>query len=449
MNHSGKVDQDDIVRARNVLLASGRRTPREEVDAYRVLAQVSPASYLPLLARALQRLTYDTGSGKKHPSCLALCEEAVAVARSIDPAETARADVLYGALDTCQRELYTLGRRAEGLAMRAEMLAIGRAQAEQSGAPVARGLRDWAAGLSEEGRYAEAADAMTEYAAAILPHGPGSGSLAWSLLEWIAALHDAGRSGEALAAFETLVSMEAAEAANDHGSMACHLYSLIGYAHMLDSYGRKEQAALVRQEALALLTELADTGERPSWSGYQASFWAVLLTFFGAEGDRPESGIPRPPSGAAPVQWSPDAKRRYFDSRHALREEVDTLAPRATEDPGQHLAELVRLQRVLTVRSAVYWENRTQLFAERVRSLFDDGVGLARRLSQHDPVDGTRTLAGILIERSTFHTTAREFGPALDDFRQALSYLGEGPTDPSGADVRPRTRTHEQLAGRR
>ncbi|MEU1495068.1 hypothetical protein ABZ456_33105 [Streptomyces sp. NPDC005776] len=425
MNHPAKVDQDDIVRARNVLLASGRRTPGEEVDAYRVLAQVSPASYLPLLARALQRLSYDAGRGRPRPDSLALCEEAVAAARSIDTAEPARADVLYGALDSCQRELYAVGRRAEGLAMRAEMLALGRAQAQLSGAPVARGLNGWAAGLSEEGRYAESADAMGELIAAILPGGPDSGSLAWSLLEWIAALRDAGRSDEALAAFETLVSMEAAEAANDRGSMACHLYTLIGYAHMLDTHGRGERAALVRQEALALLTELADTGERKSWSGYQASFWAVLLSFSGAEGDRPASDGPRPPSGAAPMQWSPDAKRRYFDSRHALREEVDGLASRATEDPDRHLAELVRLHRILTVRSAVYWEHRTHLFAQQVRSLFDDGVGLATRLSQHDPADGTRTLARILIDRSTFHTAAREFRPALNDFRLALSYLGE------------------------
>ncbi|MEV6164838.1 hypothetical protein AB0L71_23510 [Streptomyces sp. NPDC052052] len=139
MNHTGKVDQDDIMRARNVLLASGRRTAREEVDAYRVLSQVSPASYLPLLAKALQRLSYDTSFGKKHPACLSLREEAVAAARSIDPAEPARADVLYEALNTCRRELYSVGRRAEGLAMRAEMLAIGRAQAEQSEAPWSKG----------------------------------------------------------------------------------------------------------------------------------------------------------------------------------------------------------------------------------------------------------------------------------------------------------------------
>ncbi|MET8945839.1 hypothetical protein ABZX30_20205 [Streptomyces sp. NPDC004542] len=142
MNHWGKVDQDDIMRARNILLASGRRTPREEVDAYRVLAQVSPASYLPRLAKALQRLSHDSSAGKRHPAGLALCEEAVAAARSIDPADPARADVLYGALHSCQRESYRLGRRAEGLALRAEMLAIGRAQAERSGNPAVRGLRD-------------------------------------------------------------------------------------------------------------------------------------------------------------------------------------------------------------------------------------------------------------------------------------------------------------------
>ncbi|WP_317441899.1 hypothetical protein [Streptomyces collinus] len=425
MNDTGKVDQDDIVRARNALLGSGRRTAREEVDAYRVLARVSPASYLPPLVRALQRLSYDGSSGTKHPNSLALCEEAVTAARSIDPAEPARADALYGALDSCQRELYSLGRRAEGLTLRAEMAAIGRAEAELSGSPVIRGLREWAAGLSEEGRYAEAADAMTELVSAMLPMGPREGALAWSLLEWIGALHNAGRSDETLAAFETLVGLEAAEAANDRGSMACHLYSLIGYAGMLDSYGRGGQAALLRQEALALLTELADTGERKVWSGYQESFWAALLFFSGAESDQPATGEPRPGSGAAPVPWSPDAQRRYAAGRHVLRDAVDTLTVQATESPGEHLAELVRSHRAFTVRSIVRAGRHTHLVAERARSLFDDGVGLARRLSQHDPVDGTRALARALIDRSTFHTAAHEYGAALDDFRQALSHLGE------------------------
>lgn len=412
------------MRARNVLLASGRRTPREEVDAYRVLAQVGPAAYLPLLAGALQRLSYDTGSGRKHASALALSEEAVAVARSIDAAEPTRADVLYRALDSCQRELYDAGRGAEGLVMRAEMVDIGRAQAELSGVPAVKGLRGWAAGLSDEGRY-EAADVMTELVAAVLPAGPDSGTLAWSLLDWIAALHDAGRSAETLAAFETLVGMEAAEAANDRSSMLCHLYALVGYAQMLDTHGRGERASLVRHEALTLLTRLADTGERNIWSGYQTSFWGALLAFSGAERDRPAPDGPRPPSGAAPMHWSDDAKRRRSGSLHALRDEVDALAPRAAEDPDRHLAELVRLHHVLTVRSAVHWEWRTHRFTEHMRSLFGDGVSLARRLYRHDPAEGARALARILIDRSTFHAAAGDLGPALDDFRQALRHLGE------------------------
>ncbi|MFB7711980.1 hypothetical protein [Streptomyces sp. NPDC056105] len=426
MNHSGNVDQDDIARARNVLLASGRRTPREEVDAYRILAQVSPAAYLPRLAKALQRLSYDTSVGRRHPACLALCEEAVAAARAIDPTEPARSDVLYEALDSCQRVLYAQGRRSEGLAMRAEMVAVGRTQAKLTGASRVRGLSDWAAGLSEEGRFAEAADALTEWVGALLPHGSDSGSLAWSLLQWIGALDAAGRSGEALDAFAVLVDMEAAEAANDRGPMACHLYSLIGYAHMLDNCGRGEQATAVRQEALTLLTELATTGERRSWSGYQASFWAVLLPFFGADSERQAAaGELHLPSGATPLMWTPAVKQSYFDSRVTLRERVDSLALRAADDPDQHLAELVRLHRVLTVRSAVYWEQSHHSFAERARALFDEGVSLAHQLSLQDPADGPRALAEILIDRSTFHTAAREFGPALDDFRQALSHLGE------------------------
>ncbi|MFE5403003.1 hypothetical protein ACFQ9Z_16970 [Streptomyces sp. NPDC056580] len=86
---------------------------------------------------------------------------------------------------------------------------------------------------------------------------------------------------------------------------------------------------------------------------------------------------------------------------------------RASEGADEHLGELVRLQRAFTIRSAVHWEQRSQRFVERARPLFDDGVRLARRLSQHDPVDGARALARALIDRSTFHTAAHEFGAAF------------------------------------
>ncbi|MHB9864421.1 hypothetical protein [Streptomyces sp. YIM S03343] len=425
MNRSGKLDHDDIVRARTALLASGRRTPLEEVAAYRVLAQVSPASYLHRLAKALVHLSHDAGLGDGHPARLALCEEAVSAARAVDPAEPGRANLLYNTLDSCQRELYARGRRAEGLAMRAEMVAVGRAQAERSGNPEVRGLSVWAIGLSEEGRYDEAADALTESVAALLPGRSDGGSDAWSLMEWVAALDAAGRSDELLAAFGTFVSREAAAAADKHGLAVCHFHSLVGYAQKLDAYGRAEQAASVWQEALAVLTVLCATGDRRRTGSYETSFWAVLLSFSGADREWLKSVGPRPPLGATVMRWSPDARRLYFDSLGTLGEEVDTLAVRAAEDPDRHLAELVRLHRILTIRSAVYWENRHNPFTERLHSLFDGGVDLADRLRRHRPADGVPALADALIDRSTFRAAAGEFNPALADFREALNRLGE------------------------
>lgn len=56
---SGNVDQDAVLQARNVLLSSARPTRRQEAEAYRVLAKVSPASYAPKLANALIHLSFD------------------------------------------------------------------------------------------------------------------------------------------------------------------------------------------------------------------------------------------------------------------------------------------------------------------------------------------------------------------------------------------------------
>jgi tetratricopeptide (TPR) repeat protein len=426
MNYSAKIDQDDILRARNVLLASGRRTPRKEVGAYRVLAQVSPAAYLPRLVKALQHLSYDRSYRDRPEASLALCEEAVAAARNVDPTEPERANLLYEALGTCQRALYELGRRTEGLALRAEMLAIGRAQAATSPSRSIWGLSEWASGLSEEGRYDEAADAATELATAELPGGPAEGGLAWTLLQWIAALRDAGRSDEALAAFKTLVDMEAAQAADgDHGSVACHLFALLEYAQMLGTHGRRQQAVAARHEALVLLRELAARADPRSWSGYHVGFWAVLLLLSAAESERPRPGEPRPPWGVPPMQWSPDVRRDYFDSLGALRDEVDALALRAEEDPEAHLPELVRLHRVFTVRSAVSWEAGARSSAARTDALFDEGVELAFRWSRHCPAEGTPALVRSLLDRSAFRTVIHEFGPALDDFREVLRLLGE------------------------
>ncbi|MFE2456440.1 hypothetical protein [Streptomyces sp. NPDC059402] len=195
----------------------------------------------------MQRLSFDRSYDDLSEARLALCEEAVVAARAVDPAEPSRADLLYEALDRCQRALCTVGRRAEGLALRAEMLSIGRAQAKSSGDGMVKGLTSWATGLSEEGRHAEAADALAESVARERPDGPRSGGFAWSLLRWIAVLDAASRPAEALTAMEELVGMEATEDANDRGPLACHLYALIRYAQMLDDDFRQVSELLGEQ----------------------------------------------------------------------------------------------------------------------------------------------------------------------------------------------------------
>ncbi|MFI7187097.1 hypothetical protein [Streptomyces anthocyanicus] len=170
----------------------------------------------------------------------------MAAARALDPAHPKYAEVVYDALDGCQRALYTLGRRDEGLAVRAEMLAVGRTRAESSGDGEVWGLSPWAIGLLEEGRYAEAADVLSESVARGRRRGPREGELAWTFLQWTAALDGAGRTDEALTAMAELAAMEAAEAENGGGPRACRLYVLIRYAQMLDDGLRHADATAVR-----------------------------------------------------------------------------------------------------------------------------------------------------------------------------------------------------------
>ncbi|MFJ8440429.1 tetratricopeptide repeat protein [Kitasatospora griseola] len=421
MNPSPKIDHDDVLRARTKLLASAGPNRRERVEAYRVLAQVSPTVHLPRLVDALLSLSYEHGLRDSHPLRLALCEEAVAAARTIDRGAPDREKLLFRALLLCHRELYALGRRPEGLAVLAEMVAMERTFDALSGVSA---LHLWATALAEEGRHAEAADALAERVAAIRPERPDFDTLARLLAEWAATLADAGRADEALAAFEVLVDLDAEEAPDDRGPLACHFYALVRYAELLDGYGHAERAAAARQSALAALTELATVGERTVRSGDPAPFWATLLAWSAADGERLASDGPYPPSGAGPRQWSADVRQRYFDRLVTLREQLNTLA----EDPDRHLPESLRLHRVLTVRATVQCEQSTYAFDAQLpelQPLFDEGVELARRLCWHDPDAGSRTLAEVLIDRSTFRTATRRFDAALNDFREALGLRGD------------------------
>lgn len=89
-------------------------------------------------------------------------------------------------------------------------------------------------------------------------------------------------------------------------------------------------------------------------------------------------------------------------------------------DPDGHLPALVTMHRRPAVREAFYWTKRTHRIAEPLRPVFDRGVALARRLASSDPRVGTGLLARALTDRSGLHLAARDYVPALDDFREAV-----------------------------
>ncbi|MFD3655226.1 hypothetical protein [Streptomyces sp. NPDC058620] len=108
MNHCENVDHDAVLRARALLLGSGTINIHEEVDAYRVLVGVSPAVYLPRLARAL--LTFGTSEPRNPATRLPVLTEAAAAARRMDEAEPKRAALLSEVLEACKEELLAPGR---------------------------------------------------------------------------------------------------------------------------------------------------------------------------------------------------------------------------------------------------------------------------------------------------------------------------------------------------
>ncbi|MGW4381182.1 hypothetical protein [Kitasatospora sp. NPDC004531] len=420
MPSSSPVDPDDVLRARTKLLASGRLSYRDQVDAHRVLARVSPAAHLPRLVNALMLLAGNSYPPQSSAAGLALCEEAVTAARAVDPADPARTRLLFWALHSCQRHLYELDRRTEALAIRAELADIERARTTCSPDGIANGLHLWACGLAEDGRHTEAADALGEWAAGFPADHPYTEGVATSLVQRAATLAAAGRSDEALAVFGTFVGLEAEQAADDRGAMPSHFQALALHAELLDRHGHRERAAAERQSALAVLA-----GASPEWEPPRSSrtpLWPVLLSC-SADRERPAADLPHPPPGAHSRHWSPAVRQRCFDGVATLRQQADALAERAAEDPGRHLPELVRLHRTLTARSAVRDARSSDPVPASVRPLLDEGVELARRLLRHDPTAGRRALAAALVDRSTFRAFTRERPAALDDFREALDHL--------------------------
>ncbi|MDH6135682.1 hypothetical protein P3T37_005099 [Kitasatospora sp. MAA4] len=95
------MDQDAVLRAKVMLLSSNRRVLRgpQALWVYRVLTQANPEAYGSKLAYVLVLAGRAPGAQDLPMLRQALLDEAVQVARALDPANPFRAKVLAMALD--------------------------------------------------------------------------------------------------------------------------------------------------------------------------------------------------------------------------------------------------------------------------------------------------------------------------------------------------------------
>ncbi|MCT4352065.1 hypothetical protein M5362_02805 [Streptomyces sp. Je 1-79] len=386
----GKIDHDAVLRARVLLLGSGRLRLAEQVHAYRVLAEVSPKAYLPKLVDALLSMSY---SSRDPQVDLVLGAEAVEAARGIAGAGSARAERLCRALDVYQAALFALGRRAEGRAVCEEM-----AEAGSSGR--------LANVLAEEGRFREAA----EFNEKAVRNGVREHSF-WNMVEWAANLEGAGLHDEALAVFGELLDHTAREAAGQRTALAILTWELVHLSRMRETAGRGVDAAATRREALSVLEELATTGEPKNWSCILG--WWVTLFVLSGRADEPAATAdsPMPPFGVD-LGWSSDTRKAFLGDLPVLETEAARL-----REAGR-LPELMDVQRRITIRVALREGEHPYRLRERLEPYFDEGVALARRL----PDDPAR-LARALTDRSMFLVAARTFEPAYTDFAEAVALL--------------------------
>ncbi|MCX5609845.1 MULTISPECIES: hypothetical protein [unclassified Streptomyces] len=112
MNHTAKINHDAVLRARVALLGSGTLPVRQQVAAFRVLVQVSPLAYLPLLAVALYDYSRQEFADRPE-TALALRAESVAAARRMYALEPERADLLLASLAGYREQLGLMDRRDE------------------------------------------------------------------------------------------------------------------------------------------------------------------------------------------------------------------------------------------------------------------------------------------------------------------------------------------------
>ncbi|MGW6822504.1 hypothetical protein [Streptomyces sp. NPDC055005] len=112
MNPSAHINHDAVLRARVALLGSGKPSLDQRVAAYRVLAQVSPLAYLPLLTIALGKYARREFVGRPDIA-LALHAESVAAARRLCALEPERVELLVHSLTLYREQLIHMDRQEE------------------------------------------------------------------------------------------------------------------------------------------------------------------------------------------------------------------------------------------------------------------------------------------------------------------------------------------------
>ncbi|MFJ3309967.1 hypothetical protein ACIPSA_44595 [Streptomyces sp. NPDC086549] len=327
--------------------------------------------------------------------------------------------MLVRALAACEYELFAVGRRAEGLAMCEEMEEARRSSSAQG----LLGHHRLAVALAEGGRHLEAAEICGREVQDERSAGPRRDSF-WTVVPWAAELDAAGRHDAALEVFAELVDTTRGELDASATSLAILTWSLVHQSRMLDTAGRCAEAREARKEALVLLTELGETGERKTWSN-TLSWWTTLFALSGRSAE--PAGTPTEPApsfGSAFHHWSPDVKEAYLDGLATLEQETTALTAAARTDPHGHLAELAAVHRRLTIRSACCRAERGHRIPTELRPVFDEGVALARRLADlAAPGRGREALAGALTDRSMYLVAAQQYGEAYEDFVQVVALL--------------------------
>ncbi|MFB7352617.1 hypothetical protein [Streptomyces gardneri] len=411
MNHSENVDHDAVLRARTMLLGSGRLSRSQEVEAYRVLAKVSPAAYLPKLVQALTSYCYEPGFRNRPDLRIVVHAEQVEAARALDTSEPQGARLLCLALHSYQHALFALGRRAEGLAVCEELAAVARHSLDLRGAARNGFGGRLAAVLAEEGRHSEAADVCALDARAARS-GPSFGDL----VAWSAELDAAGRHQEALEVRARLVDDTRREAEEGSAPRALVVWALVHRSRMLDAAGRGGEARADRQEVLALLARLARSGDS-SDPGDLLARWATLLALSGRAVEPAGSReAPGPPLGHELRDWSNDTFRAY----------VDGIPARAAEGDDPPLDTPALDHHRLTLRSALFEVRHPRTYEETLRPLFDEGVALARRR----PADPS-ACARALTDRSTFLVAVERYEEAHADFLEAVALLDSEAATPT------------------